>query len=516
MLGSNVKGAPSVDLAQEENKKQEKDFAQDLKKATGLKLGQKVKIVVGADAESHLAEIADINTENDIIHVDYEDGIRNRDAIDLKEGRSKVFGSVRVYTRPEILTIKKGNWVGYGDGSSWSVYNFHRESGKIAEVKLSEADPKQVVADFQLKGEDEVPEFFNSREYGKAVLDRMQELENQGDLGPEAGTGLSSAEAEPGEIAIGASVLIAEDWMPTGEETEELVNDIVQLRDEQVSGTVEAIDEQTDEVQVNFGSDRPLILSTAEIRVARDVNEIGTDVRWTEESRAQAEDENKKQKAEFAKEQVLSSFGPDTRRNTHLAQKTASKVGQFEEHVVFMSSLVRDAGLSAKEALPHVVEAFEMDEGETEAFVGSDEYTEAFEMPLSPAKVNREPEFGEGKEVTQMRIRLAGVKKHLCTRIATEMLEQGMIKGITADMGENEIQQTLDTQINKLMKMDEQGLYEFEEAVKSASDPDGIEALRKRSSRIGPKAGTLQQPLMMRGASTPAGVHGLDDPDFFM
>jgi len=516
MLGSEIKGAPSADLAVEETRKQKKDFQQELKEATGVKLGQRLRVAVGASDESHLAEVMEIVTDSDIIHVDYEDGIRNRDAIDLKEGRSKVFGPVRVYTRPEILTVKKGNWIGYGDGASWSLYNFHRESGKIAEVKLAEADPAEIVTDFQLAGEDAVPEFFASKAYGETVLEKMEELETQGALDPEEGTGVPSAtEAAPGEIAVGARVVIAEGWMPTGEESDELVHDIVQLRDEEVEGAVEAVDDRTDELQVDFGGDRSIILSTAEVRLARDANETGTDVRWTEESRAQAEQENKTQQSEFAKEQVLSSFGPDSQRSTHLAAKTASKVGQFEEHTAFMSTLVRDAGLRVKDALPHVVQAFEMTEEETQAFVESDEYTEAFEMPLTPNKMNSEPEFGAGKEVTQMRVKLAGMKKRLCARIAQDMYSRGMIKGVTADMSDDDIRQALDDQIDRLMKMDEQGLYEFEEAVKSASDPDGVEALRKRSARIGPREGTLQQPLIMRGASKPASMNSLDDPEFF-
>lgn len=510
-IESDERGAPSVQLADDANREQKQNFQQELKEVTGHDLGRRIRVAVGASDESHLGEVKEVNPDGTIIQVDYQDGVRNRDTIDLKEGRSKVFGAVRVYTRPEILTVKKGNWIGYGDGSSWSIYNFHRESGKLAEVKLAEADPAEVMADFQLAGEEEVPEFFASRDYGEATLDKMQELEDQGALDAERGTGVTQVTAEPGEIAIKSQVVIAENWMPSGEESDELVHDIVQLRDEGVPGVVEAIDEVSDELQVDFGGDRPIILSVGELRLARDSNETGTDVRWTEESKAQADQENKQQKVEFTKEQVASSFGPDSSRNTRMA----STVGQFEEHIALMNSLIRDAGLSVKEALPHAIQAFEMTKDETGAFVESDEYTEAFEMPMSPSKMNHEPEFGEGKEVTQMRVRVAGMKKHLCARIASEMLGKGMIKGVTADMSDEDINHALDSQIDKLMKLDEQGLYEFEDAVKSASDPDGVEALRKSSAQIGPREGALQQPLIMRGASKESSANTLEDENFF-
>jgi len=273
----------------------------------------------------------------------------------------------------------------------------------------------------------------------------------------------------------------------------------------------------TEEAQVDFGAGTPLLLTTAELAVvSRDANQTGTDVRWTEDSKALADQENKRQQSEFKKEETASSFGPDSYRNTHLAQRTAANEGQWDDRVSLMRTLVEDEGLPPKEALSHVVEAFEMAPEETEAFVNSDAYIVVFETPLAPGKTGGEPEFGAGKEVVQMRtVEATRYKRQWVTRVAEDMLQKGMIEGITADMDEGAVQKALEEQVSKLLQMNDDGLYELERAVKSATDPDGTEALRRSISKMGPREGALKQPMQMRGGGKRTVANTLDDPGFF-
>jgi len=513
-LGSETKGAPSVDLSSEENKKQKKDFAAELKETTGLKHGRKITVVVGAGDESYEGEVARVIDEHGIIHVDY-DTVNNRDAIDLKEGVSKLFGNVRVYARPEVVVVKKGNWNAVLTANKeWSLYNYKisPDRQKIAVVQLADI----------LEGEEspaqETIDHFNSREFGAEVITEIETKEANGELEPESPTGLApEVVVEEGEIVAGSRVRIADDWMPVRGESPDLVHDIEQLKQEGVEGDVQAVNPITEEVQVNFGADTPLLLTTAELTVVgRDSSETGTDVRWTEESKALSDEENRRQQSEFKKEETAAAFGPDSARNTHLAQRTAAAEGQWDDHILLMRTLVEDESLPPKQALSHLVEAFEMSPEETDAFVNSDIYVEVFEVPLAPGKTGREPEFGAGKEVVQMRtVEASRYRRQWCTRIAEDMLSKGMIEGITADMDEDAVQKALNEQIDKLMQVNDDGLYEWERAVKSATDPDGTEALRRSISKIGPREGALKQPMQMRGAGKKVVANTLDDSTFF-
>jgi len=107
------------------------------------------------------------------------------------------------------------------------------------------------------------------------------------------------------------------------------------------------------------------------------------------------------------------------------------------------------------------------------------------------------------------------MKKKLCLRIAQDMAEKGMIDGLESEADDRVIAEAINAQAAQLLRMNDDGLYEFEKAVKSASDPDGVEALRKRASRVKPEEGTLQQPMIMRQSATGASRNSLDDPDFF-
>lgn len=175
---------------------------------------------------------------------------------------------------------------------------------------------------------------------------------------------------------------------------------------------------------------------------------------------------------------------------------------------------MNDTGLTPKDAMSHVVEAFSMTAEDTDAFLSSTEYITVFELPVSSGEDTGEPEFGKGKEVTQMR-RHASMKRHYVTRLAADMLDKGMVDGVTTDMGEEDIRNALDSQIDKLMRMTDDGLYELESAVKSANDPDGIEALHRSAVRIGPKEGTLRRPMIMRNSSKTVIANTLEDASFF-
>jgi hypothetical protein len=421
-----------------------------------------------------------------------------------------------VYTQLTVTAVRKGNWHAVLASGVWSAYNYRLrpDRQKLAEVLLTDVVAQERNAD---ETEQDVIEHFNSEEYGQELLTGMEEIEAKGELGPEAATptGVAPEDVSADEITVGSTVTIADDWLPTGEETEDLIHDIVTLRDEQVDGSVEAVNPMTEEVQVNFGGDVPLILSTSELKVvARDANESGTDVRWTDVSRSVSDQENKKQQVEFKKEETAAAFGPDSAHNTHLAQRTASAKTSWEEQVNFMSTLVYDTGLTSREALNHVVTAFEMTPEDTDTFLSSTEYIEVFDMPVNEPEVAGEPEFGKGKEILQMR-KFATIKRHLATRIAKDMFDGGLIDGVTADMADEDAQKALDTQIDKLMHMTDDGLYELESAVKSANDPDGTEALRKSVAKIGPREGALQRPMIMRGSGKAASVNTLEDSSFF-
>jgi hypothetical protein len=94
------------------------------------------------------------------------------------------------------------------------------------------------------------------------------------------------------------------------------------------------------------------------------------------------------------------------------------------------------------------------------------------------------------------------------------MAGKGMIQGLSVEADEDSRTRAIDNQVNTLMKLDQSGLYEFESAVKSASDPDGVEGM-KRASRVGPEQGTLKEAMIMRGASKST-KDDLDNPNFFM
>jgi hypothetical protein len=499
--------APSSQLANQENSKQDSELKSELKQAVGTRVGQPIKVVSGTGDE-HMATVSEVTPEIDTIAVDYDD-IRNRDIINLAAGKSKVYGAVKVYIRPEIVTVKKANWVAYGDGKAWNLYNFKRSASKLAVVKLADVDPEEVAKDFSLETTDTVPEFFASKAYGEAVLDQAAEAESNGQFDTNAGTGMTDMAAGTDEdIAVGEEVIISPEWLPTGEETDELMNDVINLKNDNVPGTVEQITSEGAYV-VNFGGDTPIVLTASEIKSAKDSGlTLGTDVRWTDETKALSDDANGEQTQEFTKEQVLSSFGPDSQRHSVMASKQA-----WSEPIQFMSTLIKDAGMKVKEALGPTIEAFEMTEEDTDSFVNSDEYVAAFETPISDIPKG-DPEFGDGKEVTQMRAKMAGLKKRLCIRIAEDMADKGMIQGLSVEADEDSRTRAIDNQVNTLMKLDQSGLYEFESAVKSASDPDGIEGM-KRASRVGPEQGTLKEAMIMRGASKST-KDDLDNPDFFM
>ena len=496
--------APSSELAAEENKKQDADFKNELKQATGVRIGQPIKVVVGT-GEEHLGNVAEVYTDENVIVVDYDD-IRNRDAINLTAGKSKVYGEAHVFTRPEIVTVKKGNWIAYGDGKSWNLYNFKRSASKLAEVKLADVDIEEVANTFNLKDKSQVPAFFAGKEYGEAVLDKTIEAEAQGAFNTEAGTGLSVDSTES-DINVGDEVVIAPDWLPTGEETEELVNDVVNLKNENVPGIVEQITAEGSYV-VDFGGEVPIVLTAAEIRKAKDDSlTYGTDVRWSEETKELADEENSEQEKEYQKEQVLSSFGPDSRHHTVMAAVNVS------EAIQFMKKLVEDAGLKIKDALTAAAEAFEMTEEEVNKLVNSDEYIKEFETPKPEESEKQEPEKQESEKLEQLKAKMAGLKKRLCIRIAEDMADKGLIEGLDINADPTTREQAIERQVSLLMRLDQDGLYEFEKAVKSASDPSGVEAMKQ--IKVGPEEGTLKQALAMRGVP---GIRkdGLDDPNFFM
>ena len=364
-----------------------------------------------------------------------------------------------------------------------------------------------------------VTESFNTPEYGEAILTNMAVMESDGKFEQASPTGLTSEEVSLDEITEGSKVRIADDWLPTEDEGEELTHDVVQLRDEKMVGEVEVFNPISQEAQVSFGPGQSLLLATAELTlVAADANATGTDVRWTGESKDISDTENRTQEQEFKKEQAMSSFGPDTAHNTHLAQRTAADDADFLEEVSFMGVLIEDGQLSKDDAIQRVASVFEMTEETAEAFAASQAVMNVLEETADKvfANVGMDPEFGKGKAVTQMR-KHAALRKNYAARIAQDMFDKGMIDGVTAEADDTEIKEAIDGQIDELLKMDDDGLYVMEGAVKSASDPSGdagIEALRKKASAVGPTKGTLQNPVIMRGSQrTPDNT--LDDPDFF-
>jgi len=177
-----------------------------------------------------------------------------------------------------------------------------------------------------------------------------------------------------------------------------------------------------------------------------------------------------------------------------------------------------DGKLSKTAAIKHVADAFEMTDEDSETFAASQAVVRMLDNAADEvfANAGTDPEFGNGREVTQMR-KHAALRRNYAARLAQDMLTKGMIKGITAASDDAEVTEAIEAQIDELLTMDDEGLYVMEGAVKSASDPSGdagIEALRKKAEQIGPKEGALRNPVIMRDANRKAD-NSLDDPSFF-
>lgn len=222
---------------------------------------------------------------------------------DLKES------SVNVHKDTLAALFKEGMWTVY------QAPGFK----KVAELDIDEVDIDELLQEFEVEDADDgVGEFLASEDYGMAILDEVLEQDF-------AEPALVS-EVAPVGLTIGSRVKIAEQWLPTGEETMELVHDITQLRDAEVEG--EVIDSLPgDEVEVAFG-DNTFILAAAEIdRVADSEYERelepagGTDDVWSDETLETAEAAEAQGKQDFLGEQAQGPLGPDA----HSASVSASK-----------------------------------------------------------------------------------------------------------------------------------------------------------------------------------------------
>lgn len=196
----------------------------------------------------------------------------------------------------------------------WDVYkspSFER----VAYVDIDDVDVDDLSEEYSLETEDEIDTFLESEDYGEMVLEKYTETEPT--------TEDTAGASEGGGLIIGSRVKVAAEWLPTGEESPDLIHDITQLRDGDVEGEIVEVLPDGD-VEVAFG-ETPIVLSTAEIeRVADSEYERvtepigGTDDVWTDETLEVAEVAQEQQRQVTLSDQAEGAFGPDaqsSRRN---------------------------------------------------------------------------------------------------------------------------------------------------------------------------------------------------------
>ena len=202
------------------------------------------------------------------------------------------------------IKVEKNGWVALGNGTnSWAVYTPQQEKAVV--VALADVDPEVMAKEYNLPADEDVVEMFNSEQYGQDIITDSIEAKKQ-------------LEAASGTPVVGAVIKIADDWLPTGDETAELLTDLTTWKDEGLEGVIHEVDQDEQEVLASFG-EGSLYLGFDEIKVVGQ-NETGTDVNWTEETQEVADKATSEEEKEFKTEMGRNSFGPDTK----MASKQAS------------------------------------------------------------------------------------------------------------------------------------------------------------------------------------------------